>query len=94
MTATSKRKIFALAIGLGALLAAPASAFSGDGASKAKAAKDPNRRVCRTLTPTGTRFTTRVCKTQADWDLEMSKTQDSALIHQRDNSGQSENGPR
>jgi hypothetical protein len=40
---------------------------------------------------TGTRFTTRICKTQADWDLEMSKAQDSALDHQRTNSGASEN---
>ncbi len=89
------RKIFALAIGLTALVTAPAVAgSSGKGESKAKSVDDPSRRVCRTLTQTGTRFPTRVCKTKADWDLEMSRTQDSALEHQFRNSGASENaGP-
>jgi hypothetical protein len=89
------RNIFVLAVAAGALLAAPAVAGSnGKARSKDKSVEDGSKRVCRTLTPTGTRFTTRICKTQADWDLEMSKTQDSALSHQRDNSGASENaGP-
>jgi hypothetical protein len=91
MMAGPKRKVLVLAIGLGALLTAPAAALSpGEGASKSKSAKDPSRRVCRSLTPTATRFATRVCKTKADWDSEMSETQDSVLSHQWKNSGASE----
>ena len=95
MTARPKGKIFVLAIGLCGLLAAPAAALSsGEGAPRSKSAKDPSKQVCRTLTPTGTRFPTRVCKPKADWDLEMSETQDSALSHQWKNSGASESrGP-
>ena len=87
-------KAFALSVALGALLTAPAAASFEDKARSNKRADDGSRRVCRALTLTGTRFTTRVCRTQAEWDLEMSKSQDSALRHQRDNSAASENrGP-
>jgi hypothetical protein len=87
---------FTLTIGIGALLAFPAMANSGGEArSKDKSADDSSRRICRSLTPTGTRFPVRVCKTKADWDLEMRQTQDSALAHQYRNSGASESsGPR
>ena len=64
----------ALAIGFSALWAGPALT-SGSAATAAaaeeqpKAARnDPNRRVCRNLLRSGTRLTTRYCRTQAEWD--------------------------
>jgi hypothetical protein len=61
----------ALAVGFGALWATPA--LTGGSAATAadetpKARNDPNRRVCRNLMRSGTRFTTRYCRTQAEWD--------------------------
>jgi len=88
------RKKLALVVGLSALLTAPAGAISPGKDGSKKSAQDPSRRVCRSLTETGTRFSTRVCKTQAEWDEQMRKTQDSALDHQWKNSAASENrGP-
>jgi hypothetical protein len=63
----------ALAIGFGALWATPAltsgSAAIAAAETQPKAARnDPNRRVCRNLMRSGTRFTTRYCRTQAEWD--------------------------
>jgi hypothetical protein len=81
MGATRIVTIAALAMGLGALWTAPAVA--GDGAKKPKLAKDdPSRRVCRNLMPSGTRLTSRVCRTQAEWDRAMDKTQEGVLDHQ------------
>ncbi|HVQ10234.1 MAG TPA: hypothetical protein VMS43_17595 [Allosphingosinicella sp.] len=63
----------ALAIGFGALWATPAltsgAAATAAGQTQPKAARnDPNRRVCRNLIRSGTRFTSRYCRTQAEWD--------------------------
>lgn len=44
--------------------AAPASVAT----ASSKPAKDPNRIVCRTEEVTGSRFTQRICQTQAQWD--------------------------
>lgn len=71
--------VAALAIGLGALGAVPASA-ADDGASKK--AEDTSRRVCRMVIPTGSRMTSRICRTQAEWDAAMDKTQANVLRHQ------------
>lgn len=63
----------ALAIGFGALWATPALT-SGSAATAAAetqpkaAANDPSRRVCRNLIRSGTRLSTRYCRTQAEWD--------------------------
>ena len=74
--------IAALAIGMGALGAAPASA-ADDGASKPKKAKeDTSRRVCRSVVPTGSRMSGRICRTQAEWDAARDKSQDNVLRHQ------------
>ena len=70
--------ITALAMALGALGTAPAVA--GDEAKKPKLAKDdPSRRVCKNIVRVGTRLSTRVCRTQADWDSSMDKAQDGQL---------------
>lgn len=83
--------IAALAMGLGALGTAPAVA--GDGAKKAKLAKDdPSRRVCKNIVKVGTRLSTRICRTQADWALSMDKSQDSLLQSQMNDHTQLEKG--
>jgi hypothetical protein len=73
--------IAALAIGMGALGATPASA-ADDGASKPKKAEDTSRRVCRVVMPTGSRVNSRICRTQAEWNAAMDKSQDNILRHQ------------
>ena len=70
-----------LAMGLGVTGTAPAVA--GDGAKKPKLAKDdPSRRVCKNIVKVGTRLSTRICRTQADWATSMDKSQDSVLQSQ------------
>ena len=61
----------ALAMGFGALWASPALTSGSAPAATAEAqpkANDPGRRVCRNLIRSGTRLTTRYCRTQAEWD--------------------------
>jgi hypothetical protein len=83
MEAKRMAAIAALAIGLGAMGAGiplPGAAAS----AKSSAEKtDKGRKVCRSLVPSGTRFSTRVCRTQAEWDEMQSKSQDSLLKQQR-----------
>ncbi len=74
------------AMGIAALWAGPALAgetsalLAGDAVQKQRnAADDSSRRVCRNITPTGSRLTKRVCRTQAEWDKSRDKTQDSHL---------------
>ena len=75
--------VAALTIGLGALGSGPAVAAGDDGASKPKKAKDDtSRRVCRSVVPTGSRMSGRICRTQAEWDAAMDKSQDNILRHQ------------
>lgn len=61
-----------LVMGSGALSAGTAlaggSAGSTDSAGAEGKAKDPSRRVCRSLLPTGSRLPQRTCRTQAEWD--------------------------
>lgn len=52
-------------------------------ASDTKSAKSERaRRICRTVTPSGSRLTTRICRTQAEWDEGQDKTQDGLLQFQ------------
>lgn len=75
--------IAALAIGLGAMGARSAASANGPGASKGKKAKeDPSKRVCRNLILSGSRLSTRVCRTQQQWDESRDKAQDGVLQHQ------------
>jgi hypothetical protein len=72
-----------LAAGLGVLGAASAFAGEAAGTSQPRKAKDDtSRRVCRTIVPSGSRLTTRICKTQEQWDAAQEKTQDGVLQHQ------------
>lgn len=53
------------------LLAAGAALLIGSAAQAAEGSKhrDPNKKVCRTISETGSRLNrTRACHTQAEWD--------------------------
>jgi hypothetical protein len=63
----------ALAIGFGALWASPGvatnpAAPAATGTQPKAAANDTSRRACRNLVRSGTRLSTRYCRTQAEWD--------------------------
>lgn len=88
----------ALTMGLAVLLAgavlAPVTGAAATGASveaQRKVNDERTRRVCRTVMPTSSRLTTRVCRTQAEWDESMREQQDSFLEHNFD---QTRTGPR
>ena len=54
-----------------ALTATAAALICASGASAAEGSKhgDPNKRVCRTITETGSRLNkTRACHSQAEWE--------------------------
>jgi hypothetical protein len=73
----------AVAIGLSAFATAPAVADDASGTQQpTKAKDDPSRRICKTIIPTGSRMTSRVCRTRAQWEASMDKTQDGVLHHQ------------
>ena len=88
----------ALALGLAALstgtafaqgstaVAAPAPVKAGD--------KSASRRVCRNLVLSGSRLSSRVCRSQADWDKAMKDTQDAALENQNGPGGRPANRER
>ena len=72
-----------LAIGLSALGADMAFAEGPAGTSQpAKAKPDGSRKVCVLVVPTGSRMSSRICRTQAEWDASRDKTADSLLRHQ------------
>ena len=72
--------VAALAMGLTTLGAGPALAGDADGAKAKK--DDTSRRLCKTVVPTGSRVSSRLCRTQAEWDAAMNKSQDNILRHQ------------
>jgi len=81
-------KIPALAAALGLLWTGSALAQEGGGAAGPQGSGQPEKsakRICRTITPTGSRFTTRRCMTQADWDRNQERTADGVLKTQTDN---------
>ncbi len=81
----------ALAMGMGAMLTGTALAAE---ASSKPDKNDPSRRICRNITPSGSRLTTRICRTQAEWDASMAKTQDGVLKSQMTESTQLQPAPR
>ena len=56
----------AIAVGFAAL--STGTAIAGEDKAKLGSKDDPGKRVCRSVLPTGSRFTTRVCRTAAEWD--------------------------
>jgi len=89
-------------MGFATLLAGAALAGLSGGVATAAAAyeqakttqADTSRRVCRTITPIGSRLTRRVCRTQAEWDDAQYRTQDGVLQQQMTTTTQLEQAPR
>ena len=82
MSAQPMRAAAVLAIGVavaltGATLASVTGAVAAVQGDKAK--EEKSRRVCRTVTPSGSRLVRRVCRSQEDWDATQQKTQDGVL---------------
>ena len=75
----------ALTLGIALLLTGTTAATVSSQAAAAGEAKstdyDPSRRVCRSITPTPSRLTRRVCRTQIEWEEISREAQDSALKH-------------
>lgn len=59
----------ALAIGLGGLATASA-AYAEETTPVAASKPDKSKKVCKTIVTTGTRFSTRHCRSKEDWDRD------------------------
>ncbi|MDB5722254.1 MAG: hypothetical protein JWP15_2872 [Alphaproteobacteria bacterium] len=59
---------------LSAAADAPAATAAAPAPKLAK--NDKSHRICRVVTPSGSRFTSRVCRTAEEWENEARKTQD------------------
>lgn len=70
---SARRALTILALFGGVLTASPA--LAGDPTPN-KPKEDPSRRICKEQTPTGSRFTRRVCKSAEEWqrDEEFAQT--------------------
>lgn len=71
-----------LAIAIAVTLTGATLASAGGVATEGQAEKEKSHRVCRTVTPSGSRLTRRVCRSQEDWDSTQQKAQDGALDQQ------------
>lgn len=66
-----------------AMVTAPAARAQTQSQDQAGATEpDRGRMVCRNLTPTGSRMSRRICRTQAEWDRSRDRTQEEALREQ------------
>lgn len=83
MTRIGARGALALLAAGAALAAAPGAQAQTQSQDQAGAAEqDRGRMVCRNVTPTGSRMSRRVCRTQAEWDRSRDRTQEEALREQ------------
>ena len=62
-------------VGQGAAAAGDPQAVSGQ-ATASPIKNDTGKRVCKVVTPTGSRFTQRVCKTAAEWQKSADDAQE------------------
>ena len=81
----------ALAMGLGGLWGTAALAGETGGSTSATTQagpgkKDPSKRVCKSVIPTGTRLSARECRTQAEWDEHARQTRDELDRQKLENS--------
>lgn len=86
MGAKTASKASALVMGFGLLWASAALPAEAGGSAaeayKGKAKDDPSKRVCRNITPSGSRLTTRICRTKAEWERSQTKAADGVFTHQ------------
>jgi hypothetical protein len=81
----ARRIITVAALAIGMSVAGAGPAFADDSAAlpqPKKAKTDTSRKICRITVPTGSRMTTRICRTQAEWARSMDKAQESMLRYQ------------
>jgi len=79
------------AIATATALILPANiAIANNAGPSAEAAPDRSKRVCRNMTPTGSRMTKRVCRTQAEWDAEAERA--ARLLQDGQINGSSQDG--
>ena len=83
-------KASAMAAGFAFVLAGTVLTGLTAASAAEKGKEDTSKRICRTIMPTGSRMTTRVCRTRAEWDKSQEKTADGVLQHQLKNSTQYE----
>jgi hypothetical protein len=87
----------ATGLAIAVAVAVTGAALSGDATASVqgdKAKEDKSARVCRTVTPTSSRLTRRVCRSQADWDSTQQKAQDGLLDQQLKETTLFEQAPR
>lgn len=88
-------KFSTLVASLGLLWAGSALAQTGDTGNQGGGKPEKTaRRICRSITPSGSRLTVRRCMTQADWDKAEDKSRDGVLKFQTDNQTLLEQAPR
>jgi len=78
-------KPIAFALSLGAVVTTSAVASQSSPPAAAKTEKDvrkAGRMVCRNLVMSGTRLSSRHCRSQEDWDREAREAQEAALAQQ------------
>ena len=72
-----KKLATVIAISAGLSISMTGTAYAADPAAQpgTPGSQDTSKRVCKSVTPTGSRFSQRVCKTPAQWQLEAEKAQ-------------------
>ena len=90
MPAKTIGSVSKLAMAVGVLLAGAVigQEISPSAAANAKTKVDnkKSKRVCRVVTPTGSRLVERICRSQEDWDVAEKQAQDGLMKQQIDGS--------
>ncbi len=96
----AKPILTALALGFGALLVGTALAGATGGSAAAAAQGEPkttqedgSRRVCRDVTPSGSRLIRRICRTKAEWDRSADRTRTGVFETQTETTTQYARNP-
>ena len=78
-------KVIFVALACATLATASVAAETGKpgDAAKQEAKKDPNRMVCKKTPVLGTRFPTKVCRTQHDWEKQAEQDKRDLEAQQR-----------
>lgn len=81
-------------VALAISLASGAAAYSSEPAGEAAAAEaksDKSKKICRTIVKSGTRFSTRICRSKEAWDKDAEAAarylEDGQMNHSRRNDG-------
>ena len=83
MTRIGARGALALLAAGAALAAAPSAQAQTQPQAQTNAGEqDRGRMVCRNVTPTGSRMSRRICRTQTEWERSRDRTQEEALREQ------------